>query len=105
MHAIEYFSDAPDTSSIDHTSTDDDHSFSTTTSEILGALDARICLVSNVDRRDIKVAIDHIVLEILTVAMSEDVRSYKPRPDASSGPPKCRVCAPTRPPYRRLAAL
>ena len=47
----------------------------------LAAVDAPVIVVSNVDRRDITAAIAAHELDLPFVVTSEDVRSYKPRPE------------------------
>jgi len=47
----------------------------------LASIDRPVVVVSNIDRRDIEQAIEHHQLIFDDVLTSEDVRSYKPRPE------------------------
>jgi FMN phosphatase YigB (HAD superfamily) len=40
-----------------------------------------VCIVSNIDREDLDAALDHHRLTLAHVVTSDDVRSYKPRPE------------------------
>lgn len=40
-----------------------------------------VCIVSNIDRDDLQAALDHHGLAVTAVVTSQDVRSYKPRPE------------------------
>lgn len=51
------------------------------TQEILGRIDVPVCVVSNIDRSDLEAAIRYHGLSFDHVLTSEDVRSYKPRPE------------------------
>ena len=49
--------------------------------EFLARLDLPVCIVSNIDRSDLEAALDHHGLVFDHVVTSDDVRSYKPRPE------------------------
>jgi 2-haloacid dehalogenase/putative hydrolase of the HAD superfamily len=49
--------------------------------EFLDGVEVPVVVVSNIDRHDIETAIDHHGLAFDHVVTSEDVRSYKPRPE------------------------
>ena len=49
--------------------------------DFLASIDRPIIVVSNIDRRDIEQALEHNQLVFDDVLTSEDVRSYKPRPE------------------------
>jgi 2-haloacid dehalogenase/putative hydrolase of the HAD superfamily len=44
-------------------------------------VDVPVCIVSNIDRADLEAAVDHHGLPVDLVVTSDDVRSYKPRPE------------------------
>ncbi|ABW10955.1 HAD-superfamily hydrolase, subfamily IA, variant 3 [Parafrankia sp. EAN1pec] len=46
----------------------------------LDALDLPVCVVSNIDRADLRTAIDHHQLPLDLLVTSEDARCYKPHP-------------------------
>jgi 2-haloacid dehalogenase/putative hydrolase of the HAD superfamily len=49
--------------------------------DLLSRVDLPVCIVSNIDRADLEAALDHHGLEFEHVVTSDDVRSYKPRPE------------------------
>ena len=49
--------------------------------EFLARLDVPVCIVSNIDRADLDAALSHHGLAFGHVVTSDDVRSYKPRPE------------------------
>jgi 2-haloacid dehalogenase/putative hydrolase of the HAD superfamily len=49
--------------------------------EFLTRLDVPVCIVSNTDRADLEAALSHHGLVFDHVVASDDVRSYKPRPE------------------------
>jgi 2-haloacid dehalogenase/putative hydrolase of the HAD superfamily len=49
--------------------------------EFLARLDVPVCIVSNIDRADLDAALRHHGLAFDHVVASDDVRSYKPRPE------------------------
>jgi 2-haloalkanoic acid dehalogenase type II len=51
------------------------------TLEFLDRINIPACIVSNIDREDIMGAIRHHSIKVTNIITSEDVRSYKPRPE------------------------
>jgi 2-haloacid dehalogenase/putative hydrolase of the HAD superfamily len=49
--------------------------------EFLARVELPICIVSNIDRADLEQAMEHHAIAADHVITSEDVRSYKPRPE------------------------
>lgn len=49
--------------------------------EFLTRLDVPVCIVSNTDRANLEAALSHHGLVFDHVVASDDVRSYKPRPE------------------------
>jgi 2-haloacid dehalogenase len=49
--------------------------------EFLARIDIPMCIVSNIDRADLEAALDYHDLAFDYVVTSEDVKSYKPRPE------------------------
>jgi 2-haloacid dehalogenase/putative hydrolase of the HAD superfamily len=49
--------------------------------DFLRRIDRPVCIVSNIDRRDLEAALDHHGLVFEHVVTSDDVRSYKPQPE------------------------
>ena len=51
------------------------------TKDFFARIDLPVCIVSNIDRTDLEQAMDHHGIVVNHVITSEDVRSYKPRPE------------------------
>jgi 2-haloacid dehalogenase len=49
--------------------------------DFLAGVDLPVCIVSNIDRDDLQAALAHHGLTFTTAVTSQDVRSYKPRPE------------------------
>ena len=80
------------------------HPSSTMRRRFCRTVELPVVVVSNIDRQDIQAAIDLHGLAFETVITSEDVRSYKPRPELFvAGLQAARCEPPSGPPYRRLA--
>lgn len=64
--------------------------------ELLDGVRVPVVVVSNIDRHDIEAAIDHHGLVFEHVVTSEDVRSYKPRPELFAAGLQLVDCRPDR---------